>query len=265
MANDLAALSVLVTRPGQAGADLCDMVARHGGAALHFPVIAFAEPRDLDCFQAAIDAVADQQWLIFISSQAVAASIPALRARWPHLPEHVKFAAVGAGTAAALRAAGYIAAVYPQNEWSSEGLLDLPAFQQIDGQRIMIMRGEGGREYLEKILQERGAIVTSCLAYRRIVPDTNPAVCQEGINRRQFDVVVAGSFESVSNLKHMLGDECWPQLQTLPLIVMSERIKNLAAETGFQTIWVTPTASQQAILDLILQQKEALCQSRSKR
>ena len=264
MEVDFASLNILVTRPGEAGVALCAMITAAGGNAFHFPVIAFAEPRDHDAFLASIATVADQQWLIFISPQSVAASIPALRARWPHLPEQVKFAAVGAGTASALRAAGYIAAVYPENEWSSEGLLDLPEFQAINGQHVMIMRGEGGREYLEKILQDRGAIVTSCLAYRRIVPDTDPAGCRDKINHRQFDVGVAGSFESVTNLKHMLGDECWPQLQTLPLIVMSERIKNLAAEIGFQTIWVTPTASQQAILDLILQQKEALCQSRSK-
>jgi uroporphyrinogen-III synthase len=263
MKIDLSSLSILVTRPGDAGAALCASIEAHGGHAYHLPVIAFMPPVDLPVFTHAIDMAGDQDWLIFNSPQSVVAAVPTLRARWPHLSDNVKFAAVGAGTAAALRAAGYLAAVFPEDEWSSEGLLAMPEFQHVSGQHIMIVRGVGGREYLEKIFNERGAIVTSCLAYQRILPDIDASACQAAVKRHAYHVAVAGSFESVQNLKTILGSDCWPSLQTLPLIVMSERIKKLAAETGFQTIWVTQTASQQAVLELISQQKEVLCQSHS--
>lgn len=257
MATDLSTIYVLVTRPGNAGAELCEQVIARGGNALHFPVIAFAPPADAEAFQQAIKGLGEQDWIIFNSPQAVKAAVPAMRAAWPNFPECVQFAAVGSGTAKALHEAGYVGALYPEQEWSSEGLLELPALQQVSGKKIAIVRGEGGREFLEKILSERGAEVTSCMAYRRILPTTDASVCLELMRQKKLQVIVAGSFESVSNLQLLLGNDCWPLLKEIPLIVMSERVKKLAAETGFQTIWV----SQNAALELIAEKKEILCQT----
>lgn len=260
MAADLSSLHILVTRPGAAGAELCAQVEAQGGKALHFPVIAFAPPADEQAFQEAIHALGDQDWIIFNSPQSVKAAVPMMRAVWPVFPEQVKFAAVGAGTAQALHAAGYRAALYPEQKWSSEELLAMPALQSISGKKIAIVRGTGGRELIEKVLHERGAHVTSCIAYQRMLPVVNAGACLELIKKNQLHVMVAGSFESVSNLVLLLGSDCWPQLKEIPLIVMSERVKKLAAESGFRTIWVTQTASNDAIINQISEKKEILCQ-----
>ena len=264
MATDLLSIYVLVTRPGAAGSELCDLIAAHGDKALHFPVIAFAPPADAAAFQQSIQALGEKDWIIFNSPQAVKAAVPAMRAAWPNFPEHVQFAAVGAGTAKALHEAGYVGALYPDAEWSSEGLLNLPEFQEVNDKKIAIVRGVGGREFLEKILTERGAEVMSCMAYQRILPITDASMCLKLIQQQQLQVIVAGSFESVSNLQLLLGGDCWPLLKKIPLIVMSERVKKLAAESGFQTIWVTQTASQDAVMDLISQQRDILCQIKKK-
>lgn len=260
MAADFAGLQFLVTRPGDAGAELCAHITARGGKVLHFPVIAFAPPPDEAAFQQSIQVLGHQDWIIFNSPQAVRAAVPALRAAWPNFPEHVKFAAVGAGTAKALQEAGYVGALFPRQEWSSEGLLDLPEFQHVNGKKIAIVRGVGGREFLEKVLLERGAQVLSCMAYQRILPVTDASACRQLIQQKQLHVIVAGSFESVSNLLLLLGSDCWSLLKEIPLIVMSERVKKLAAESGFQTIWVT----QKDVVDLISQQKEILCQIKKK-
>lgn len=252
MASDLSSLYILVTRPGGAGAELCAQLESRGAKAMHFPVIDFAPPADEQGFQDAIHALGNQDWIIFNSPQAVRSTVPAMRAAWPEFPDFVKFAAVGAGTAKALHEAGYIAALFPQQEWSSEGFLAMPEFQNISGKKIAIVRGAGGRELLEKVLQERGAKVTSCVAYQRILPVVNASACLQLIRDKRFNAIVAGSFETVSNLLLLLGSDCWPLLKELPLIVMSERVKKLAAESGFRTIWVTQTASNDAVLDLIV-------------
>lgn len=251
MTSDLSSLYILVTRPGDAGADLCAQIEVHGGKAVHFPVIDFAPPADEQAFQESIHALGKQDWIVFNSPQSVRSAVPMMRAVWPEFPPFVKFAAVGAGTSKALHAAGYIAALYPQREWSSEGLLAMPEFQNVSGKRIAIVRGAGGRELLEKILRERGANVTSCIAYQRILPMVNASACFQLIREKKLQVIVAGSFESVSNLLLLLGSDCWPLVKEIPLIVMSERVKKLAAESGFRTIWVTETASNSAVLDLI--------------
>lgn len=260
MAVDKTNYTIVVTRPGEAGAELSVAIRQMGWQSLYFPVIAFAPPKDPNQFMAAIDKAGEQDWLIFNSPRAVTASIPMLRNRWPNLPPQVQFAAVGSGTASALHDAGYHVAVVPEQEWSSEGLLATPVFQSPQGKRIMVVRGEGGREYLEKILQERKAIVSSCMAYQRVLPKIDPKPCLQLLKHHHLAAVVAGSVESVANWKMLMGDEVWSELKSVPLLVMSERIKKLAAEMGFQTIWVTRQASQKALLDLILEKKDVLCQ-----
>jgi hypothetical protein len=52
-------------------------------------------------------------------------------------------------------------------------------------------------------------------------------------------------------LKTLIGHAGWTYLKELPLMVMSERIKMLACDLGFQTIWVARNAGQTAILELL--------------
>lgn len=171
---NLANVSILVTRPEPQGAELCQQITELGGHAISFPTIAFAPPPDADAFANAIAQLGGQEWLVFISPQAVRASVPAIRQRWTHLPSTVKFAAVGAGTAKALKAAGYDAALQPSSEWSSEALLALPEFQNVKDKHIAVIRGVGGRGLL--IPYCRIAAQTCCLwlPMREFYPKSMP-------------------------------------------------------------------------------------------
>lgn len=249
-------LTYIVARPGDAGAALCADIHREFGSALHFPTIAFAPPADEAAFHHAINQAGEQDWLIFISAQAVKSVVPALRAAWPNMPERVQFAAVGPTTAEALRAAGYLA-IYSEEQWSSEGLLALQPFQDVAGQSIMLMRGQGGRDLLESELLARGAKLSSCIAYQRVLPAVDVVPCQQLIKNHACAGIIAGSFETVRNLKSLIGATVWTELANVPLIVMSERIKILAAEQGFQRIWVTRNPSQQAVLAVIRELKQS--------
>ncbi len=255
----LAGLTVMVTRPLPAGALLSELIVAQGGLAIHFPTIAFV-PADTHRFEQAITQLGEQAWLIFISPQAVYASVPAIRRAWPHLPPTLKFAAVGAGTASALHDAGYQVSVYPDGEWNSEGLLALPLFQTVAGQKIAVIRGEGGREFIDQSLRERGAVVTPVIAYKRSLPDVDVASILLLFKQHKIDTVICASFESVKHLKILLGEAGWPFINTIPLIVVSERIKMLANDLGFQTIWVAQNASHAAVMETLAQKRKALCQ-----
>ena len=258
----LANYSVLVTRPAPAGLQLCNMIEAQGGHAIHFPTLAFA-PSDPARFEAAVSQLGEQNWLIFISPQAVYASVPTIRRTWPQFPPQVKFAAVGKGTANALQEAGYHVSVYPKDKWDSESLLALPEFQTIAAQKIAIIRGEGGRELLDKQLAERGAQVLQVLAYQRVMPNTDAAPILQLLKQHQLNAIVCGSFESVKHLKMMLGDAAWLDLKRLPLLVVSERIKMLAEDLGFQTIWVAENPSHEAVIELLVRgSKERYVKSR---
>ncbi len=246
--TDLHHLRILVTRPYPQGEKLCEEIARRGGEPIYLPTIAFAPPpHDI---KPALQTLHQHEWLIFISPQSVYALTSIMQ-----LPTNVKLAAVGKGTADALHQAGFENIIYPDT-FNSEALLDLPVFQNVSGKKIAIIRGAGGREYIDKTLAERGAIISPVIVYKRIVPDVDVTDCLQRLEQHAIDMIVCTSFESVQNLKILLGDAAWKYLPDIPLIVMSERIKRLAEDSGFRRIWVTRHVSDKALLDVMAEIKE---------
>lgn len=245
--NKLTNYHILITRPGLKGAELGLLIEAHGGSATHFPTIAFLPSPDVEAFQEAMLHLNSQDWLIFVSPQAVRA----MSGFMPITLGAAKFAAVGAGTAALLTQAGYSVAACPSKEWSAEGLLQLPEFQSVAKKKIAIIRGAGGREILEKVLTARGAHVLSVLAYQRVLPDVDVTPYLTLLQQNKINAIVCTSFEGVKNLKILFGSDAWPQLKIIPLVVVSERIKLLAQDLGFQTIWVARNASHEAILEIL--------------
>lgn len=250
MTNTLDGMRVLVTRPGEQGDHLCEMIAQNGGDAIHFPTIEFAPPPSQTAFEEGIASLGKEDWIIFVSPQAVRASVARIRSKWPSFPPHTQFAAVGAITAQALQDAGYNA-IYPHTDWSSEALIAMPEFQHLQDKKVAIIRGEGGLDVLETELKARGARVMSVIAYLRALPEKIDKSIVKRIDDHDIDVIVCASFESVRNLKILLGETGWSRIKHVPLIVVSERIKTLAQALGFQTIWVTKNASHQAIIDIL--------------
>lgn len=246
-------LNILVTRPDPAGSALCQHIKGNGDHPIHLPTIAFQQ------LQSSYTKLGDQDWLIFLSPRAVYTSVPAIRREWPEFPNQVKFAAVGAGTAQALHDAGYIA-IHPQQDWSTEGLLDMPEFKTISGKKIAIIRGEGGRELLADKLVERGASITEIIAYKRVLPTVDMNAYLQLLKQDKIDVIICSSFDGVQNLKKLVGDKGWLYLKNIPLIVVSERIKMLAHTVDFQTIWAANNASHAAILETLEQNRDAICQ-----
>jgi uroporphyrinogen-III synthase len=255
----LSGLHVLVTRPDPAGGELCRLIEAKGGSTYFFPTIAFAPP-DLVAYQRALATVGEQDWLIFVSPQAVYHSVPVIRQHWPVLPSTVKLAAIGAGTQQALHQAGYESVICPETTWNSEGLLALPAFAEVSGQKITIVRGLAGRELIDNTFEQLGAQVTPLIVYQRVLPKVETNVPAELIQTHKISVIVSSSGEAVRNLALLLATKTANQLFSVPLIVMSHRIKSLAEDLGFQTIWVASNASHLAILDLLAQKRNELCQ-----
>jgi len=237
---------VLVTRPEPQGSELCKLIIAQGHQAISFPTMAFAPPAKSPSFER----LNEQDWLIFISPQAVCATVPYIKFK------NMKVAAVGAGTAKALYLAGYIDVLHPEIETNSEGLLALPPLQIVDGKKIAIIRGAGGREVIDKILCERGANILTIIAYERVLPKIDTEPCLNLLKNDSIDVIICTSYEGVRNLKVLLGESGWPYLKNKPIIVMSERVKMLAQDLGFQTIWVTRNPSQTAILDLLVERRK---------
>lgn len=246
---DLHGTRVLVTRPKPMGEVLCHSIDEHGGEAIYFPTIEIGLPPNPTIYRMQLTKLDRFDWLIFLSPQAVYSTSHLIHLDWPNFPANVKIAAVGGGTAKALHDADLRVDVFPKENWSSEGLVNLPEFQEIKGKKIGLMRGEGGREYLRQSLQLRGAIVSEIMVYRRVKPNIDAGPYCNMLRSGLIDYVVVTSGEGLHNLIEMC-QPVWQYLKEIPLIVVSPRLQELARQQQFKTILLAKNPSHNAIIDL---------------
>lgn len=247
----LSGLGVLVTRPEDQAENLCRLIETLGGKVLRFPVLEIVDLDDISDLLQIIDKLDECDIAVFISPNAVkkAANLIQSRRQWP---TSVKIAAVGKASAKALDSLGLIADIFPPTRFNSEALLEMPEMQAVNGKKIIIFRGEGGRETLAETLKMRGAIVEYAECYRRVKPKTDVSQLLRHWARGEIDIVVTTSNEGLHNLYDMVGQLGRQWLIKSPLVVLSERAEELARNLGFKNqIIVAPQASDEAIINAI--------------
>lgn len=262
MNNALNGARVLVTRPQQQADALCELIEQRGGIAVRLPTLAIvAQPVDA-VMQQTLEQLADYQWLIFVSRNAVDFALQANGGKIADLP-NTKLAAVGKATAKALAQAGIAVDLVPENDFNSEALLATPALQHVAEQRCLIVRGQGGRETLADSLRQRGATVDYLEVYRREIPAIDTRPVRQLLADKQLDAVTVTSAEALNNLMQMLDEPSLDQMRQLPLVVVSERIKHIAQQLGFKNIAVTALPADAAILETLTTQDMGKASGRS--
>jgi uroporphyrinogen-III synthase len=243
----LAKVGVLVTRPaGQAGALMARLEAL-GAEPLLFPALAILPPGHPEMLRATLAGLDRYQMAIFVSPTAAEWGLAAVGA-WP---ADVEVAAVGQGTARVLTDAGIPAVQVPGAGADSEHLLALPRFSDLTGARVLIFRGEGGRELLAETLRERGATVDYAECYRRGRPDADPAPVLDALATGRLGAVTVLSGETLDNLLTMLGGTAPPTLFDVPLFAPHPRIAEHARKTGFRSVHATDPGEAGLVAGLV--------------
>jgi len=230
---DLHGYTVVVTRPAHQAGDLCRLIEAAGGKVILFPVLAIAAPQDPQAVLSVLQRLAQFELAVFISPNAVEYGLR-YAAQVGGLPKKLQIAAVGAGTARALQAAGHPPTLVPEHDFNSEALLALPALQHVAGKQIIIFRGEGGREHLADTLRSRGAQVEYVQVYRREKPPVDRAVLLDAWAKHGISAIVVTSNEGLQNLYELIGSEGQVHLHKAQLVVVSERAVDLARRLGIQ-------------------------------
>ncbi|MFZ5543202.1 MAG: uroporphyrinogen-III synthase [Pseudomonadota bacterium] len=173
-------MRVLVTRPQPQADEWVARLQAAGVDACALPLIHIGAPADDGAVAAAWQTLAGHALVMFVSPNAVTRFFerrPAGMA-WP---AGVWAGATGPGTAAALRACGVPqdCVVEPQ---ASAGVFDsealwtrIAAWRDWRGACVLVVRGEGGRDWLAQTLQQQGAEVHFVEAYRRLPPQLDEA------------------------------------------------------------------------------------------
>lgn len=232
---------IVVTRPDEQAGSLCDAISARGGVPVRFPVLAISALDDT----APLDAIADRlgtfDLAFFVSPNAVRHALTPILAR-RHWPGTLVVSTVGKGSERALAAFGFDHVVAPRKDFDSESVLRLPEFQPeaVHGRRVVIFRGDGGRDLLGETLRERGADVEYVTCYRRFQPPIDPAPLVELASRGALDAITLTSSEGVGNLVAIVGAERLAVLRPTPVFVPHSRIAAHARAAGFPYVIETP-------------------------
>jgi uroporphyrinogen-III synthase len=105
--------------------------------------------------------------------------------------------------------------------------------KNVEGRRLLIVRGEGGREKLKAELERRGARVDYVEVYRRRMPAVDADTIRKLWQDQRPDVIVITSVQSLENLLALTESAYRRSLLETPLAVMSPRIARHAGELGF--------------------------------
>ncbi|HRF44020.1 MAG TPA: uroporphyrinogen-III synthase [Candidatus Competibacteraceae bacterium] len=245
--QSLNGLGVLVTRPEHQADALCQLIKQHGGTAIRWPALVITEPRDWTPALAIFDQLADYNLAIFTSTNAVDRALPLIQERGG-FPPQLDIAAIGQATAQALERQGVTRCLRPAHGFTSEALLELPRLQHVAGQNIVIIRGEGGREWLADTLIARDAWVARAEVYRRQPPAVDAKPLLDRWAQGEIGAVLITSTESLRNLFDMLKTAGQNNLRDTPLVVVSARIRQIAVEYGCRYPLLARDASNQAIL-----------------
>ena len=242
MAKPLHGKRILVTRPAAQAASLAAMIADQGGEALRFPLFDIGPADDLVPLQQAIERFDDYDVAVFISPNAVEFSMPRILANrsWP---DTLQAAAIGPSTVAELAGHGVMRVIAPVERFDSEALLELPEFQaeRVVGKKVLILRGNGGREWLTETLLKRGAEVVAVTCYRRSAPADGAPVLSL-LRSNGLDALTLSSSEGLHNLLALLDTEAYERLRNVPVFVPHRRIIDIAAQLGLKKLILTGPA-----------------------
>lgn len=251
---------VVITRPLVQAKQWAGLLAAEGFHTSALNVLAIVPVSSEEKIRAIKNKILDfdlYQKAIFVSQNAVDFGMQWLEDYWPQLPMGIDFFAVGATTAKKLSEYGVSVsdlAVSGNGGMTSEDLLCAPGLQQVDGEKIIIFRGCGGRGHMADVLRQRGAWVEYCELYERELPadaaiQLAELVQQIKLAERQY-LLSAHSGESLENLLQVLqklAPEVNATLLNLPLLVPSQRIATQAEAAGFARVICADNATDAAM------------------
>ena len=253
----MAANAVLVTRPAGQGDGLCAALAARGFAVHHLPLLALESVLPLPASERNRVLALDQvQHIIFVSANAVHFGMSVIERYWPQLPVGLQWYAVGDDTARALAAFDVVAQT-PGDDMTSEGLLSLAGLRDCANERVLIVKGEGGRDALLRELTLRGARVETLACYRRVAPRMASGEMAAKLAHWKINLVCISSGEGLANMLALLSPAETSKLQMISLLLPSQRVADAARAAGFRHCLIADNASDGAMLRALERWKPA--------
>ncbi len=230
----LAKRTILLTRPGRISDQLKKSIKDAGGRALHLPSLEIQAVTEPAAARQLLTGLTTFDILIFVSRNAVKYACEIFPEIAAQAADKI-ILAIGSGTNEELQSAGFREVTCTNSNTGSEALLALDKLQQknVLDRKIMILRGEGGRELLGDNLLARGAEIQYIELYSRAKPQVEPVIISNMWRVEKPDAVVVTSAEGLSNLLEMTAEKERPIFLNTRLVVISQRLQSIAESLGF--------------------------------
>jgi len=243
---------ILITRPEGKGAALAEQLEQAGYQASLFPVlnINYLTPSSTQ-----LSPLINADKIIFISQDAV----KALAQLKPDINIKAQFYAVGQQTADTIYELFGVRAATPK-QFDSEGILALKSLAQVDGSNIVLVKGQGGRPDIAKVLKERGAFLNNCVVYEREpVPDLTSNWTDHWKSSNVHGIVITSN-AAVDAMFTPLAAQQLQWLQQCHFYVASERIAAYLQQqhVSLANIHIAAGASDNAMFTCINQQGSSM-------
>lgn len=196
----------------------------------------------------AINKVSQADYWIFVSANAVKFAASLLD---QSLPSQVTYFAVGHATWSALAELGVNAIRPCDKSQDSEGLLELEQLDAVQNKKIIIVRGNGGRELLGQVLSNRGANVDYWQVYQRQCPALDGALLVKQWQNFGIDTLILPSRTQLDNLIQLIPKALFPWLCDCHIIVTNESAQQHARAKGMRRVTNAKGAHPQALLNAL--------------
>ncbi len=242
---------ILNTRPAHQQAVLSGLLEDAGARVLSFPAIdiRLVEPDSARRRAAEIEAC---DILLFVSRNAVDGLFAWLDKASLKATQH--FGVIGAATRDALcaRIGDPGDRLIESEPYNSEALLEADALADVAGKRVLILRGQQGRNLLGDELARRGARVAYLEVYRRELPRVEANAFSRLVEPGFPTLAVLTSNEGMHNLLRLVDAASRERLCGIPWLLISERMRESAQELGHNAaIVIAQNASDSGIFDTI--------------
>lgn len=246
----LHARHVVVTRPLRQASHLAEALTDAGAIPVLFPVL---EIQSIDAIGPVLDAAIhldSYDLAVFVSPNAIEKALDLILPRRPW-PENLRVAALGKSSEQELVRRGIVNVLSPPLRFDSEALLELPDLIDVRNKRIIIFRGEGGRELLADTLVARGATVDRIACYRRVRPQSDPTRILALWEAGQLDAITLTSSEGLRNFFALVGRLGQAWLRKTPTFVPHARIAEQAQALGLLNVVATQPGDAGLIAGLV--------------
>jgi uroporphyrinogen-III synthase len=172
---------LVITRPQKQAVDFAERLRLAGRDAVVFPLLDIAPLQDTIALRDALDRLSTFSLVAFVSPNAIDAAF----AHVTHWPSHLPLAVMGEGSVQALARHGvtddrhHITRPLDPRRSDSQTLLEALDVDRLRSGKVLILRGETGRELLADALREAGAQVEQVAAYRRSAVELTPTRAAE--------------------------------------------------------------------------------------